>query len=307
MMLMIRKQNFVLITFMSWLSLVFITGCQLDFSLQAQSESNKADILPTAVRAYRDFSPTPDSPVRERIREIYVYGQTLGNHHDVFTVVGDSISVSASFLQAVGERREVLGEYAFLEDTIAHYRDGRINSFARRSQSAGVGWAAWGVLSPDLASTSCQVGESPLLCEYRQSRPSVAIIMFGTNDAGYRTAEQYRADLTRIIDITLQRGIIPVLSTPPPRPDTPEMIQSYRQVVMSLGDVYELPVIDYFTWMQELPQMGLAFDNIHPSTPAQGYEASAIFDGSYLQYGYVARNLAVLLSLHEVLHVVQSE
>ena len=149
--------------------------------------------------AVRSASNTPLQPafplaasVTERVRVIYTVGQALGNRANVFSKVGDSISVSRSFLGPVGEGRYQLGDHGYLQPVIDHFsaapaRQG--NSFENRSLAAGEGWAAWAALDPQFADAAlCAPGETPLACEYRLTRPAFALIMFGTNDAGYRSA-----------------------------------------------------------------------------------------------------------------------
>jgi lysophospholipase L1-like esterase len=40
-------------------------------------------------------------------------------------------------------------------------------------------------------------------------QPSIAFIMFGTNDVGYRSQDEYTHDMTEIISQSMQMGVIP--------------------------------------------------------------------------------------------------
>lgn len=249
-----------------------------------------------------DFAPLPDDVVAH-IREIYAAGQAMGNQAHVFAAVGDSITVSDYFLHPIGAGIYDLAEYQNLRPVIDYFAQpvSGGNSFTRSSAAAGVGWAAWGVFEASLnVSSDCMPGEIPLLCEYRVLRPSIALVMFGTNDSGYRTPAQFRNDLQRIIDLSVERGIIPILSTIPDRPEMPAIIAEFNRVVRELTETNHLPLWDYNAALQLLPNQGLARDNLHPSSPPEPYKAAANFQRQNLQYGYVVRNLTALQMLYQV-------
>jgi hypothetical protein len=249
-----------------------------------------------------NITPLPDDVVAN-IRQIYAAGQTMGNQAQVFALVGDSITVSDYFLHPIGAGIYDLAEYQHLQLIIDYFNQPVPggNSFTRPSAAAGVGWAAWGVFEASLnTSADCVPGEMPLLCEYRVLRPAIALIMFGTNDSGYRTPQQYRQNLQRIVDISVENGIIPLLSTIPDRPEMPATIAAFNQVVRELAETNKLPLWDYHAALQLLPNQGLAYDNLHPSSPPAPYQAAANFQRQNLQYGYVVRNLTALQLLYQV-------
>jgi hypothetical protein len=249
------------------------------------------------------IGPLSDAVV-SRIRSIYSAGQALGNRADVFSKVGDSITVSSYFLQPIGEGVYHLGDYDELQPVIDRFsatnaRDG--NSFINPSLAAGVGWAAWAVLDPSFADPAyCSAGESPLACEYRNTRPAIALIMFGTNDAAYRSSQQYRRDLLEIVQISRQMGVIPILSTIPVVPGYEQQVRELNGVVVEITTAETVPMWDYGEFMDDLPNHGLSWDNLHPSVPPGGYEAAADFRAPNLQYGYVMRNWTALQMLDTV-------
>jgi hypothetical protein len=152
----------------------------------------------------------------------------------------------------------------------------------------------------------CRQDETPLACEYRVVRPSIALIMFGTNDVGYRSAGEYRSDLLRIVRVSEQMGIIPVLSTIPDRPDIGDKVNEFNAIVREIARQRNLPLWDYAADMHRLPNNGLAKDNVHPSSPPDWYDAAADFHQRNLVYGYVVRNLTALKMLYSLwwhLHV----
>lgn len=287
-----------------------LSACSLRMDSSSVADTSPTLPLPTPV-VIPNVTPTPPlDSVTANVRRIFAVSQVMGNRPDVFSKVGDSITVSENFLIPIGEGKYQLGEnYAYLQGVIDYYsvteaRPGQGNSFRNFSLAARTGWAAFQALDPANAYPGCAAGEEPLRCEYRLVKPSVALIMFGTNDIGYRTLEEYRADLDRVIEVSLQMGVIPVLSTIPPRPNMLAKVEAYNRVVMDVAAARELPVWDYYGAMVGLPNYGLTFDGVHPSSPPRRYDDAAIFTQSYLQYGYVMRNLTALQTLHALREMI---
>jgi uncharacterized protein YraI len=235
-------------------------------------------------------------------RDIYLRGLSLGNRANVFSKVGDSITVSPHFLVPFGNGQFNLRDYAWLADVISFYAGGWArngNSFANTSLAAKGGWSSFSVLSPPAADTSmCRANESPLACEYRLVRPAVALIMLGTNDVFDTSADGYRANLRRVVADSLQMGVIPVLSTIPPflrsgyeaRPD------EFNAIVAEVAHEYDVPVWHYWAALQNLPNLGLSSDGVHPSTAPN----PADFTPDNLQYGMTVRNLTALQVLDTI-------
>jgi hypothetical protein len=284
--------------------LFLLTACNL---IQASAPVNNSRILvitQTADSVENSFIHISD-PVMEHVDQIIKVGKSRNNQANVFSKVGDSITVSRGFLYSFGTSSYDLGPHDYLDTVIDFYKAGTArtsNSFANQSLAAGEGWAAWGVLNPDLADTHlCVSGESPLVCEYRIVRPAVALIMFGTNDVGYRTGGQFRSDMSQIVNISIEMGIVPILSTIPNRPDISQRVDMFNNIIRDIAQEQRLPLIDYYTLTQYLPNYGLTSDNVHPSVPSMGYEGTAIFSDSNLRYGYTVRNLASLQALYSIL------
>lgn len=250
--------------------------------------------------------PPFSEKVTRSVETIFMIGRALGNHPDVFTRVGDSITVSHHFLYPIGDQNYQLGDHLYLQPVIDAFTHDS-NAFAHRPITAGVGWAAWAPLSRTFTPPDrCAPAESPLVCEYRLLRPSIAFIMFGTNDVGYRTLDEYRADLQSIIDTSIQMGVIPVLSTIPDRPEMPEKIARYNAVVRDLTTAQNLPLWDYAAALAELPNSGLTYDNLHPSAPPGEDDRSAYFLPETLRYGYTVRNLTALQMLDRIWQIIQN-
>lgn len=238
--------------------------------------------------------------VQNSIREIALVGASRGQHVDIFAKVGDSITVSTHFMVGFGRRQVRLEAY---EDQLHPVIDFfSPSAFTRRSEASGVGWAAFTLLDRiEEATESCFVSETPLECEYRIMQPAVSLIMLGTNDVGYVNGAQYRTNLNRIVEFSIERGIIPILSTIPNRLDRPEVtdrVPVFNQIISEIAHTHQIPLWDYHSAMQLLPEGGLTQDGIHPSSPAEN--AAFHLSETNLWAGYVIRNLTGLQMLRAV-------
>ncbi len=258
---------------------------------------------------FNPFEPLPyDQAVR--VRDIYERGKKLGNQPNVFSKVGDSLTVSSTFFRPIGEGFYRLGDYGHLQAVIDFYSDTHLytgNSFSNKSMAAGIGWAAAAALDPRISDAYlCNYNEMPLVCEYRLSKPSIAFIMFGTNDVGYVKPSLFRLDMQRIIDVSSDMGVIPILSTIPPQFNRPEKIAQFNDIIRDLANTNDLPLWDYYVSMSVLDDGGISEDGLHPSAPPEGYAFAAHFYLPYANYGYVVRNLTGLQMLYRLWSQLQT-
>lgn len=238
-------------------------------------------------------------------REIFLRGLELGNRPDVFSKVGDSITASNLFLDPIGNGGLVLDQYAYLQPVVDYFSQtpaGDHFSFANTSVAARSGWTAHDLLDPDRASTDvCVAGESPLMCEYRLTRPAVALIMLGTNDIGWVDPAVYETNLRQIVQISIDSGVIPVISTIPDQFGTygGGRVGQFNDIIRQVAADYGIPLWDYWLAMQPLPESGLGGDGIHPSYDPHTGE-TGLFTADGLRYGYNMRNLTALMVLDAV-------
>jgi hypothetical protein len=231
----------------------------------------------------------------DRLREIFEEGRRRGMRSGIFSKVGDSITANGIFLAPFGSGDYFLGEFAYLQDVIDFFsqenaREG--NSFVNDSLAARTSWRAEHVLDPAKIRPPCEAGESPLECEYRIVQPAVAVILLGTNDAMAPDGsfpESYR----RIVVMTLDRGIIPILTTLPPM--VGKDVEPYNAIIRDLAMRSDVPWIDLYTVLAPLPHQGLTPDGIHLS-----WIKPADFQPQYLKQGMTARNLLTLQALDTV-------
>lgn len=291
--------------------------------LQVQLDANNSGwVVGELVRVRSDFLALPitssrnsigitvelSPAVTDNIRRIYQRGQDIGRDPQVFSKIGDSITFAPHAYTALGTGEYTLAGFSYLRDTLYHYTLGRAhdgNPFINASQAAAIGWSAPIALNPEFADAQvCNEGEAPLLCEYRLSNPSIALIMYGTNDVGIINAGAYYSHMERIIQISIEQGVIPVISTIPPRIDFEQRSEQFNEVVVTLAESYQIPLWEYGTAMMMLPENGLDIDGVHPSIPPLGLRGTADFRMDNLGYGYVLRNLTALQILDAVRRAV---
>lgn len=265
--------------------------------------------------------PIIDASMKARLQTILAAGETRTppNRPSVFAKAGDSITESASFLFDVGCNVYTLGAYSSLRPTIKYYRSttfayqskawcgGYENSFDRSSLAAVGGWTTDDVLhtTPMCAPPNVDY----LRCEYSKIQPAIALIMFGTNDLD-RSANpaHFENNLNTIVAETIAMGVIPVLSTIPPRLDSPSknaLVGPYNKAVAHVAASNQIPLWDYWLALDGLGSRynyGMSGDGVHPSV-YQGSKAS-IFTAAGLEYGYNVRNLTAIQVLDKIKRIV---
>jgi hypothetical protein len=256
-------------------------------------------------------APALGPAVSSHLEKIASRGARLGNQPGVFAKIGDSITASPSFLQALACRRPQLGGRSELRETLEFFATTAVprgseeagcevsDSYSRVGVAAVPGWRAVDALSRLEASPEC--GDLPAVsCELQLLRPSVALIMFGTNDLTDFTAVQFRRDLARVTRLVSDAGTIPVISTIPPRGRWPfsQRVARFNEEIAALAENRALPLWNYWRQMTEpgVPHQGLGDDGVHPSVLCPPCTAID-FRSAGLRQGYSLRNLGALLVL----------
>ena len=234
---------------------------------------------------------TLDGPV---VRDIYRRGQALGNNPRAFSKIGDCNSELPFFLGKFDEGKYNLGPYVDLQATIDYFA----GSFVRDSATAWTGNHAWAVFDSTWANPAmCEIGETPIECEFRVHRPSFVLIRLGTNEAG-QTA-MFEDYLRRIVEFTLERGVVPVLGT---KADRLEGSDAHNDFVRQLAAEYDVPLWDFDRAASALPNHGLEVDGFHMSWFPLDYS-----DARGLQYGHPVHNLTALITLDMLRQAVASQ
>ena len=249
--------------------------------------------------------------VLSHLERIEARGERVGNQPGVFAKIGDSITASPSFLQALACRRPRLGAWSELRGTVEFFGRAPVprgseeaqcavsDSYSRLGVAAVPGWRAVDALAPVASPPECE-GLPAVSCELRVLRPSVALVMFGTNDLEDFSAVQFRRDLARVVERVSSAGTIPVISTIPPRATRRFSLRvaRFNEEIAALAENRALPLWNYWRQMVEpgVTDQGLGEDGVHPSALCPPCTAID-FRPDGLRQGYALRNLGALLVL----------
>ncbi len=242
-----------------------------------------------------------DDAVKAHVREIYAQGQTLGRDPHAFSKLGDSLIANPYFVRIFDQMDPNLGpynlgDYAYLQDTIDYYR----GSFDRRGAAVRVGLHTWSVFDPMWADKSlCNPGENLLDCEIRLHNPSVMVVLLGTNDNVPRSYFEKHYD--KIVRYLLDQGIVPILFTKADRHEGED--NHNNQAVRAIAQKYQVPLVDFDILADTLPNRGLGPDNTHLRV-ARSHDFT---DPQTFQYGTSVHNLATLIALDQVRHVLMED
>ncbi len=235
------------------------------------------------------------SGVGPHLKTLYQRGQGLGNNPRAFTRVGDCEMAFTTFLHDYDGGSYSLGSYTYLSPVIGHFA----GSFAHLGQVANAGMSSSAIFQDYWSDPAlCLPGETPLACEYRTHRPSVALIMLRTIDRNAIASGQYRAEVTQAVQMSLDRGVIPVLSTIPYWGPTNPDVTVMNDIVRQIAAGYSVPLWDYWQTSEALPGRGVTGD-YHIADPA--YTRAYFFDADALQMAVTRRNLEALEVLHAIL------
>ena len=215
---------------------------------------------------------------------------------NVFMKVGDSITISNHFLKCFAEQPIDLGEYGHLEPTFRFFNEGYLGrpktSFDRASMSTRVGWTA---------RDPRQGSPSPLDKEWYGTQPAFAFLMFGTNGSTLDAVREFERELLLDVDWLLARGVIPLMSTVPPKlrkPASSAAIPDFNAVVRVIAQARQLPLMDYHRALQAIPSHGLADDGVHPRPHIVGSQGRGCWlTPEALLAGMNVRNLLALTTL----------
>ena len=195
--------------------------------------------------------------VSETAIRIYADGQALGNDPDAFSILGDCLSMPINLFGRYGQPGKYnLGDYAYLQPVI----DWFVDSFTRVSVTVGDGFNTAAVLSPLRADPErCKKSESPMVCEYRINNPSYALISLGTDDWTIEP-KTYEGRMRRIVEYTIELGIVPILST---KADNREGEHAFNKIVARLAYEYDVPLWNFWRAVQGLDKNGVANEEGH--------------------------------------------
>ena len=262
--------------------------CALSLASRAAAEAQRDALGP--------IHSAMTAKVVERLKKVLA---ASGGAKDAFVKVGDSNTANPSFLTCLSGGDVKLGAHAELEATRKFFDARKVDalhsSFDRISLSAAIGWLAGNALAGSV---------SPLVREISAVKPAFAVVMLGTNDNRVNGFEVFVKNLTELIDRTLSLGVVPLLSTLPPRDDSPSAaarVPELNRAIRDLAERRSVPLMDLYAALLPLPRHGLVEDGIHLSTPWDNEKPHGCWlTPDALQKGMNTRNLVVLTALHRV-------
>ncbi len=204
--------------------------------------------------------------VTKRAKEIYRQGIAMGNNPHAFSKVVDYENVSNTFLEMFDhtERFNPEGRSKPFLDTIENFQ----GYFDRHGQADQYGYNAASVLSPRSADAEqCLPDENPLECELRLTKPAFVLISLDFWFEG-RTNEAYERYLHQIIEYTISKGAVPILTT---KADNVEGGHSLNLTTATLAYENDLPLWNFWAATQLLPDHGMEifpYDGFHLSVRA---------------------------------------
>jgi hypothetical protein len=263
---------------------------------------------------------SPITPtVATRLKAVFAQGKQSGMKDNVFFKVGDSISAgpgdylyqftyppfNAATMHDWDDAYD-LGNYQTLQSAHDYFMTGRIgadNPYERTSVAAKVGMVASWALGIDPGQT-----DHPLQAELQTTQGAYSIIMFGTNNfypwnpaSDSTDADTYQEiveNTFKMLDYCIANGSVPILTAPPPDPVEVTAMKRSRmasRLLRAAAQGRQVPFIDYYASLLDLPGYGLQAGDVHPNAMAYNREAFLTTQG--LQYGYNMRNLVTLQSL----------
>jgi hypothetical protein len=235
----------------------------LKFSeIEVNAEIHDADVATVDSQSLQGLYAAPVLPeISDAMLEVFERGQELGNNPRAITKLGDSLVANELYLLPMSQPDVDLGPYDYLADTVKYF-----GSSTRESMAARIGLTTYVIFDPLWADKEfCQPGESPLDCELRRQKPSIALIMFGPNDLKAMDTEQYGTNMRLLVTTLLDKGVIPVLfmfSYDPSRPLWWQSVE-FNQELIAVGAEYEIPVVNLWEATRVLPEFGLEVDHLH--------------------------------------------
>lgn len=254
-------------------------------------------------------------------------GLAQGHHPNVFAKFGGSTTETTEFIAYFGVSGYDLAEHTDLQATVDYFSGGVVtinkppnrlaltNPFQRRSYCGRNG----------LILTQCTTilpigvypysadcaGKTNLDCEIDAIKPSFALVWFGINEPLEQpsmTAERFKIEYAKLLKRLMIRNVIPVIGTIGRNCYNQfghdghcydQLVAEYNVVIRELAVMYKIPLIDFATAMEPLPNFGLHPDMLHLSSP-QPVSLTANLNDEYMIYGNNTRNLLTLQMLQRL-------
>ena len=196
--------------------------------------------------AWKNLPVIPN--VDASVREIYEYGQTLGNDPRAFSIFGDCQTRPDEFFGVFETDPYVMESLSPELLELVEYFQGSFNRESSTTQDGttpgSLLWTQW-----HRGEYGCTFAETPVECELRIHRPSFVIIQVGTHFESRNT--EY---LRRIILQLMDEGVVPILAT---KADNREKDERINRDMSMLAAEYDLPLWNFWAAVSDLPNRGL--------------------------------------------------
>jgi hypothetical protein len=190
---------------------------------------------------------------------------------DVFAKVGASNTVNTNFFHCFAGDDVKLGEHEALGTTLEFFRKTKADetkvSFNRTSLAATVGWGAF---------KTVEGSPTPIQQEVAAISPAFAVVLLGTNDTYEQGVVGFDRNLLKAVDQMLSLGVVPLMTTIPPRADKAEadaLVPEMNAIIRAIAQHRQVPYLDLWKLLDPLPDKGLVGDGIHLGVYVSGGKA----------------------------------
>jgi acyl-CoA thioesterase-1 len=201
--------------------------------------------------------------------------------------IGDSITFSKAFLAGIAWGETKGAEWEVLKRL-------NVKDFNERKGVTHGNYSGW----------TAADGLAKLPAVLATEKPAIAVIMYGTNDVRKQVAVQdYEKQLTKMVELCLQAGCIPIISTIPPQLNHQDKVQAINTAIKRIAAQHHVPLIDFYDEIiQRQPDSAwngtlLGTGDVHP-TGGKAFDFSA---DNLLVCGYALRNYLTCRALKQVL------
>ena len=227
---------------------------------------------------------------------------TSTGRSDVFAKVGASNTVAQGFAHCFAGPDVKLASHAALAPTVDFFKktlaDATATSFDRVTLAATVGWGA---------KKTIEGQPSPIEAEVASIRPQFAVVLLGTNDTYDAGVAPFDDSMNTVIERLLSLGVVPIITTIPPRRDTAAaeaLVPEMNAILRGVAEANQVPFVDLFSVLDALPSGGVGADGIHLPTYTSGGAHGCWLDDTALASGMNQRNLLTLEALDRMRRIV---
>lgn len=258
-----------------------ITLTPITTFIPTDSRTSTPDALLTA-HDWRKWPIVPEfSPHAEEILREAVQNLNLDSH--TFSKVGDCHMTAGTFLAGYANGKYSMPDGTY--ETVQWFSKSMIADNMTAVNGYGINTVFDPAFGLSAGYNQCSSNETPLDCELRTRRPIIVLVGMGTN--WIPNAEvSFEKYLRQVVDNVLETGALPILAT---KADNVEGDWKLNQVIAQVAYDYDLPLVNVWRSVQDLPNHGLE------KAPRQVYLTGD---------GWMKRNYAWLVTLDNARKII---